>query len=558
MDTIRDTEKRDTFKRDGSIRHAMRQSAQSPVENAQDLVIPPAPVEGLSLDILHVIFAQAVSLFEPDERQCFAIHVASVCRAWRDAAVDTSSLWSTIYIDSGHLPSIAMLQLFLERSRNQKLDISIDWAHGFMRNKWNEEKLSAYIAAAMHALVPHMSRWETMDISWNITGSEGPGDTIEPLFVGNADALTYLSVYCFDHLPLREERRDLQYFKKTFTAPHLTTLVLLSMPSGFELGCLADCFPALEDLTWSEDGFETIEHWDTAHTFLQTCFGRLQRLRRLKVDGLFISDPFPERYISEPDLLTLLPTLERLEIERTDYHIFDEIMSAIRAPRLVHISVFGVSFTPLPVSSPFHGFLQQSSRLPALHSILVEATSKDRDIPDPDECWAMFGSLPCVRFVTISLQEFEDLLQSWCEEQSAEGWRFPRVTSLEIFCDSVSLPVSVLRTLVTSRQIARKKDPDVGLEVVRSLKIYTKKVMAAEEKRFFTENVQEFVWTSGLPPWYPVNIHRQPGYDHANRLAVQWVRLSSSIETVMGIDVTVIVYDALDTGHELEILMLGT
>ncbi|CCM04519.1 uncharacterized protein FIBRA_06700 [Fibroporia radiculosa] len=268
---------------------------------------------------------------------------------WRDATVDISSLWSTISISLKHSPSLSSLQLFLKRSRDHKLDIFIDWAHGFMGSKRKPEELSTYITAAMHALVPHMHRWQSVDIAWEIARCGRLNDMFGPLFTRRADVLTYLSVYCFDYLdylPLNG-RGQLHYFQQIFTAPRLTTLILRSMPSGFELECPADFFPAIEDRTWSEGG------------------------RKFKVDAA--------------------------------------------AP-----------------------------------------------------------------------------------------------------------PVSLLRKLVTNRRKAREKDPDMGLETISSLKIYIEKATTVEEERFFTDNVQDFVWTLGSPSWCSDISHQHSRSYHANRLAVQW------------------------------------
>lgn len=59
--------------------------------------------------------------------------IAQVCRRWRAVALDYPELWTWVYVnvlDSRYTPSVPMLQLWLERSRGQPLDIA--WKEWFV------------------------------------------------------------------------------------------------------------------------------------------------------------------------------------------------------------------------------------------------------------------------------------------------------------------------------------------------------------------------------------------------------------------------------------------
>ncbi|KAK0487597.1 hypothetical protein IW261DRAFT_628939 [Armillaria novae-zelandiae] len=94
--------------------------------------------ERLPNELLAYIFATTIIGLLPKERRSFLALVCSVCGHWRDVAIETSELWTTIYIHSPKdIPSV---KLFLERSKAQLLDVDIQVTFGLERwfglNPW--------------------------------------------------------------------------------------------------------------------------------------------------------------------------------------------------------------------------------------------------------------------------------------------------------------------------------------------------------------------------------------------------------------------------------------
>ncbi|SJL05435.1 uncharacterized protein ARMOST_08802 [Armillaria ostoyae] len=80
--------------------------------------------ELLPNELLAYIFATAIINLLPMEHRSFLALVCSICRRWRDVAIEASDLWTTIYVhDQKHIPAA---ELFLERSKTQLLDVDVE------------------------------------------------------------------------------------------------------------------------------------------------------------------------------------------------------------------------------------------------------------------------------------------------------------------------------------------------------------------------------------------------------------------------------------------------
>ncbi|KAK0506380.1 hypothetical protein EDD18DRAFT_1123108 [Armillaria luteobubalina] len=80
--------------------------------------------ELLPSELLAYIFATAIIDFLPEDHRFFLALVCSICRCWRDVAIEASDLWTTIYIhNQKHIPAA---ELFLERSKIQLLDVDVE------------------------------------------------------------------------------------------------------------------------------------------------------------------------------------------------------------------------------------------------------------------------------------------------------------------------------------------------------------------------------------------------------------------------------------------------
>lgn len=87
--------------------------------------------------------------------------VSQVCSDWRRVALNTASLWTTLnFSDAG--PSARSL-LYITRSKNAPLDISITFGPRTDTAQWNQAQLienrGENLDLIMATLLPHLSRW---------------------------------------------------------------------------------------------------------------------------------------------------------------------------------------------------------------------------------------------------------------------------------------------------------------------------------------------------------------------------------------------------------------
>ncbi|KAK0478216.1 hypothetical protein IW261DRAFT_211826 [Armillaria novae-zelandiae] len=80
--------------------------------------------ELLPNELLAYIFSTALITLIPKRHKTFLALVCSICRRWRDVAIEASELWTTIYIH--HQKHIPAAEIFLKRSKTQLLDADIE------------------------------------------------------------------------------------------------------------------------------------------------------------------------------------------------------------------------------------------------------------------------------------------------------------------------------------------------------------------------------------------------------------------------------------------------
>ncbi|PBL01284.1 hypothetical protein ARMGADRAFT_1007293 [Armillaria gallica] len=84
--------------------------------------------ERLPNELLAYVFAMAILSLLPKEHRSFLALVCSICRRWRNVAIEASELWTTIYIHhQNHIPAA---ELFLKRSKMRLLDVDIEVIFG--------------------------------------------------------------------------------------------------------------------------------------------------------------------------------------------------------------------------------------------------------------------------------------------------------------------------------------------------------------------------------------------------------------------------------------------
>ncbi|PBL01306.1 hypothetical protein ARMGADRAFT_420508 [Armillaria gallica] len=90
--------------------------------------------ELLPNELLTYIFATAIISLLPKEHTSFLALVCSICRRWRDVAIEASELWTTIYIH--HQNDIPAAELFLKRSKTQLLDVDVQVGNFFSQDRF--------------------------------------------------------------------------------------------------------------------------------------------------------------------------------------------------------------------------------------------------------------------------------------------------------------------------------------------------------------------------------------------------------------------------------------
>jgi len=462
-----------------------------------------APIERIPLDVLPIILEYGTDDEDPLKRVLFVLRVASVSREWRAVAESTPALWTTIYITIPRYPSLATIWSTLERSRSRKLDIFIDWAHNpprFVRRTSTPNPRSTdpqYIYTVMTAVSRHIQRWRSVDLSWDITTCDQLEDSFAPLFLGSATALETLRIYCFDHLPLSDSRSELDFFRNTFLAPQLHRAEFIAMPRGFSVESLADCFPAIETLTWNQSSSRVRSWWDSQSFLLSLKL--LRRLKCLTIASLHVEEVNPV-VPTNSDSQTLFPALERLGLTDMSYSVMGDLLAVITAPLLAHLTISNP--TELE-DDDFLGLWDQSSRLPSLHTVRIEAGQQFAELPDLKETFQMFGSLHCIQIAFFPRQTdaFNDMLEQLSSKQEDScGWCFPKLASMTVYCPTEIAP-SVLRDLVQARITVGVDDPDSGVEPLQHLRIRTSVEINQSDLDWFKQHLEEFSWAPGGPLW---------------------------------------------------------
>ncbi|KAK0232953.1 hypothetical protein IW262DRAFT_35666 [Armillaria fumosa] len=115
--------------------------------------------ELLPSELLAYIFDTALIILLPKRHKSFLALVCSICRRWRDVAIEASELWTTIYIR--HWKHIPATEIFLKRSKTQLLDVDIEVTFG-RRLKIFGRKSGLRVADLLSA---HLERTRTLSLS---------------------------------------------------------------------------------------------------------------------------------------------------------------------------------------------------------------------------------------------------------------------------------------------------------------------------------------------------------------------------------------------------------
>ncbi|KAI0061718.1 hypothetical protein BV25DRAFT_1805158 [Artomyces pyxidatus] len=155
--------------------------------------IPPigCPIAKLPNELLSQIFtigaeaddedeeeeADMMNMFEDDESDSgdddepeheFQVLVSHVCRRWRDVALQTPTLWTTLDFSDG--PPFHKSRTWIERSKECPLDIDLDCTDVAPRKKQRlpDGRITPDDLPAVRDLImPHLARWRTFEFMAN-------------------------------------------------------------------------------------------------------------------------------------------------------------------------------------------------------------------------------------------------------------------------------------------------------------------------------------------------------------------------------------------------------
>ncbi|ESK91789.1 hypothetical protein Moror_10618 [Moniliophthora roreri MCA 2997] len=276
-----------------------------------------SPIHRMPNEILEIVFAFACE--ENWMRKLCrapALILSKTCGRWREIALSTPSLWSSICIDFGdwnrdYQILNGLTRLFLDRSRASSLKIILDF---------NDEDIKGYAVLIMKAMVRHSNRWKDLELRRIQQGVIGHA-VFHPL----RGSLTVLSHLTITGTPLE-------------TSP------------DFSCDLFGVC-PSLTSLAL-EPGFTLTTHcplpWSQIRSLrLQMCYGGdglqsfalARNVQRLEIDQFGGGSPYLGDYI--------ISTVQKLIVVVLRSNEFSCIMESTTLSQLSSLQVSGCKTSPL-------------------------------------------------------------------------------------------------------------------------------------------------------------------------------------------------------------------
>ncbi|KAJ7149639.1 hypothetical protein C8R46DRAFT_1125660 [Mycena filopes] len=174
------------------------------------------PVLTLPNEVVSEIFLQTLDKSPSLGGRASPIYLGHICQRWRDIALSTPSLWSTMDIAMRHFKApqnyLRLLDVWLTRSRHCPL--SVTFTDVFNGRVWIMPRI-------MEAILAHQARWETIEFntSWDVLPDI---QTALPL-------LGRLDIYLMAFQESTHSSAGMAGSAKTLFGPHLTTVALYGM-----------------------------------------------------------------------------------------------------------------------------------------------------------------------------------------------------------------------------------------------------------------------------------------------------------------------------------------
>lgn len=274
-------------------------------------------------ELLALTFATCLRGLSSDAHQPLLALICSVCRHWRDVAIEASELWTTIHITLGRrLPAT---QTFLERSKGCFIDVYIRGLNG------NRFILAADATMITAVIAPHISRVQTLAMVLAYTDLYTKfSDAYRSIFAPN---LTRLSIHLNGAGDIWKVGTYPPLFANTDSLRHFNTQ-----------GNTLNVVPSRTSLTTLE-----LSKYSPTHIELQDLFNTSPYLETLilhHIDGRNVLD-LPSEHDAAPITITAPTTLKSLAVSlywhaRGDSAIScDCVLGSLRPPNLEYLEVVG-------------------------------------------------------------------------------------------------------------------------------------------------------------------------------------------------------------------------
>ncbi|EPT05221.1 hypothetical protein FOMPIDRAFT_1111746 [Fomitopsis schrenkii] len=442
---------------------------------------------------------------EEREKPPFEVTVSHVCKLWRDVAISTPALWSTLEFSRG--PPSPESAVYLERSKGAPLDIAIDITNDdcedYVDDFEDDDPSGAKgLEQILDLIIPHVWHWRSLELMVSDYLPMHSALTRMGACAG-APLLEVLQLYHYEDsedgaeafAPAKHKQQDFVLFHGH--APRLTHVALW----GVHLDWARSTF--LRGLAELELAYHAKDVWPPYRDFARI----LRDSPAIETLTLCSSGPAggPVEWLGSvlgadamqaaegaaPEASTVLtvPSLENLVIAFLDPEYTKQLIERLALPKLVSLAL---DFEEADGTTLLQALIRPSqvtgkSVLSGLRALKIMGVQCDDDATIA-EFYAASVNLYALNlnFGFVSMRWHEVLLAQW--ESVANSNRDPLLPKLD-HLTTTSLPGNLMRNLIEARKATGKPLKRVYMNQDDEL--------AKEDEDWIMENVEEFEYFEG-------------------------------------------------------------
>ncbi|KZT12031.1 uncharacterized protein LAESUDRAFT_163766 [Laetiporus sulphureus 93-53] len=438
---------------------------------------------------------------EPD----FVILVSHVCRHWREVAINTPALWTSIDFSEGH--PYARSAVYLERSENAPLDLCIDFTEDGLDEEGEQAiKNMCDMQRILQLILPHVHHWRSLDVSvsdYHLMHDALLGMSRCPV----APSLEILQLYHYEDDDNPEAFSPAHLKEQPFVlfngnVPRLTKVALwgvhLNWSRSLFLCGLVDLELAYhaKDVRPSFKDFARILRDSPELSKLSLCQsgpagGPVDWLASILDQPPDVLAYDEMRTSPEPSATTtiMLSSLKELVLAflETDYSI--ELLKRLAMPNL---SSLALEFDEIDSSEFLRAITRPSSLTgKSILSGLQALKLSGMECEDSQVIRDVYAAMPNLNLLNlnfdfISMRWYHELADQW--DAAADSNQTPFLPRLQAF-SATGLAGPDLRALVEFRKA-------LGLPI-KQLYVNEEDQLDEEDEHWFIQNVQEFEYFEG-------------------------------------------------------------